>query len=157
MCPNKIAGCRAFLVVTVGVAPLDFKGCFSVCIGFIQMWNGKGGYTAVVTGNLTQWLTDRKRAVGSSSHPLECTPVCESTAICVSCVWLLGCVHWCGSVSRWLRRAPLSAGKFLSLQPQLHMSMQERTFETGEVPLRTQAYVFVHIAQHEPGEQVVSH
>lgn len=37
MCSNKMVGCRAFMVVTVGVASLDFKGCFSIWIGRSQM------------------------------------------------------------------------------------------------------------------------
>lgn len=72
---------------------------------------------------------------------------------------------WLSVQVKSLRQAFLSAGKFLSLQPQLHISMQERTFvvekwssyKTGEIYLGAQAYVFVHISQHGPGEQVVSH
>lgn len=37
MCPNRMAGIRAFKVVTVYVASLDFKGCLSVGIGLSWM------------------------------------------------------------------------------------------------------------------------
>lgn len=74
---------------------------------------------------------------------------------------------WLGVQVKSRRQAFLSAGKRLSSPPQLHISMQERTFlrqekwsgyKTGRISLLVrEAYVFVHISQHGPGEQVVSH
>lgn len=102
MCPNKMAGCSAFLVVTVGVASLDFKGRFRAHIGLSQMWNGKRENTVITASNFTQWWIDRKRSLRSSSHALECVaPRRVWIPDCVFCIWLWVCVHWCGSLYRW--------------------------------------------------------
>lgn len=106
MCPNKKAGCRAFLDVTVGVAPLHFKSLFSVGLGLVRCEMAKDGMLS------SRWVVSHTDGLTGSAvyvprHILSsvCTSQCEDLAVCDSCVWLWVCVHWGGSVCRWRHSA----------------------------------------------------